>query len=974
VSVPASSILPVNPSFSPDPQQRVVLEHERGALLVTGAAGTGKTAALRERLAALIDGGADPERVALIVGSRRARDEAAALLLERLQGSLPTLHVLTIHGLAFHVLAERFAKLGYTEPPSVLSAADQFAQVRELLANQDVAGWPAYGHLLEMRAFADEVRQFLSRAQESLRTPEDIEERAGAAGLTGWLELARFYREYQEVADSLNVVDFAGLVQRAARVAGQGSSLFDHLMIDDYQDVTLAAEALISGLGAASVVVAGDPDAHVFSFQGSTDVPLRRFAQVFVGAATVILASAHRTGTDPVVPVAWHAAHTSEEHAALARELRRLHVEDNVPWASLAVVVRRQGTHLGGLLRALDDARIPRAVPERGLSLSAEPATFPYVLALRWIATTDVDERADLIESLLTSDLVRLSPAVARGLMRTAQTNAGAAGTALEHTDGLTPEETNDIAEVRTVLDAAAAVADRSVLDAFAILWRDLPSSRRLVARAEHEDDARRELDAVVAFGSAVADAGESADRSTSAFLASLEGAGHGPNASTWERMRPDAVQVLTAHGTAGQEFDSVLVAGAVEGNFPSLSRPEPMFDLAALDHPVSQADRNRARLEDERRLFQMVLGRARRRVVLLASDPHSGDRPASRSRFVEELKVPWVPVPEGPFQEPVSVREAASLWRRTLADTGVKAPERLAAIDGLVALGVDPSRWWFQREWTDTGRPLHDDFHLSYSKLSTLENCDLQHVLRNELGLGRPGGYHAWVGKTVHKLIEEVEKGELERSPAAMTAALDARWRHQEFPSKAVSETYRYLAKTKMLRNWFESYAETPATAIEQYFEFDYDGVKVIGFIDRIGPAVGGTAITDFKSGNADRAPKAEDSLQLGIYYLAVQEAEDLQQYRPVKMVELTYLKGNWRDGRIEHRKWVVSEGEEEAYAHRMRERLSGLIARMKDLDRTGVYAPHPYADCHFCEYKTLCPLFPEGRQLFPVDQVVGG
>ena len=56
----------------------------------------------------------------------------------------------------------------------------------------------------------------------------------------------------------------------------------------------------------------------------------------------------------------------------------------------MAVIVRRQGSHLGNLLRALDDARIPRAVPERGLSLTAEAATYPYPV-LMTMAATDAD-------------------------------------------------------------------------------------------------------------------------------------------------------------------------------------------------------------------------------------------------------------------------------------------------------------------------------------------------------------------------------------------------------------------------------------------------------------------------------------------------------------------------------------------------------------------------------------------------------
>jgi RecB family exonuclease len=510
------------------------------------------------------------------------------------------------------------------------------------------------------------------------------------------------------------------------------------------------------------------------------------------------------------------------------------------------------------------------------------------------------------------------------------------------------------------------------VSDAFAALWRDLPCSARLVAEAEGSPEGRRDLDEVVAFSRLVSQAGDSPDASVQAFVDALDAGRYGPGFPGSADGVLDAVQVLTAHGAVGREFHTLIVSGAVEGNFPSLSRPEPMFDLAVLDGPVSQSDRNRARYEDERRLFRMVLGRARRRVVLTASDVHP-DELSTRTRFAEELAVAWRPVPDGPFDDPVSVREAAAVWRRSLADLEAPAAQRLAALEGLAALGVDPARWWFQRAWTDTGRPLHETLRLSFSKLSTLDNCELQHVLRDELGLSRPGGYHAWVGKTIHGLIEEVERGEIEKTPVAIVAALDDRWRPQEFPSIAVSEAFRYIAKTRMLHNWFDRYAETPALAIERYFEFEFDGATVIGYIDRIGPTTqGGTCITDFKSGAAPRGEKAEDSLQLGIYFLAVNESEDLAEFRPVRAVELAYLKGHWRTGAIEPRRWQVNDREMEAYQERVKQRLSELIARERALIASETYRPNPYADCYFCEFKSLCPLYPEGQPVFASRELV--
>src|SRR5206468_5761379 len=104
----ASGDVPPSP-LAPDDLQRRILDHGSGTMLVTGPGGTGKTTALRERFARLIESGADPERVALVVGSRRARDDARGRLLERLSSSLPGLRVLTFHGLAYRVLKERDA-------------------------------------------------------------------------------------------------------------------------------------------------------------------------------------------------------------------------------------------------------------------------------------------------------------------------------------------------------------------------------------------------------------------------------------------------------------------------------------------------------------------------------------------------------------------------------------------------------------------------------------------------------------------------------------------------------------------------------------------------------------------------------------------------------------------------------------------------------------------------------------------------
>ncbi len=961
----------VAPLFSPDVDQQRVLDHTSGPLLVTGGAGTGKSAVLRERFARLIEGGADPERVALVVGSVGARDVARTALLDRLPASLPGLQVVTVHGLANRILREGHAVLGYAEPPQVLSAAEQFARVRELLEGEDPADWPAYGALLHLRGFVDEVRQFLVRAQEEMRTPESVTEAAERRGLTGWVELAAFWERYRTVMDDLNLVDFGALLQRAAAVAASSEPRFDHVLVDDLQDTTIAAEAILTAVRAPDLVAAADPEAHLFSFQGMSRAPLERFGDTFPGTTTVELSVRHRSSEPPEV-VAWVTPHASEEHASVARELRRLRVEDGTAWDAMAVVVRRQGAHLGGLLRALDDARIPRSVPERGLSLTAEPATRPYVLALRWLVA-DVPRREELAETLLTSDVVGLSPAATRGLLRAARTRTGSVANALDVDEGLTPEEAAQVAAAREALAKASLFAGMSVQDAFRVLWEELPCSRRLVEAGGAGSAERRELDMLVTFAYAVAESEDGADKSVEGFLEALDAGEHGPGRSAWERTRPDAVRVLTAHGAVGREFDAVIVTGVTEGNFPSVQRPEPMFDLAVLDRVVTNAERNRERLQDERRLFESVIARARRRVVLTCADDHPDrDELTVRSRFVTQRGLAWDPAPSGPYDEPVSVREATAVWRRQLAGSrraGLAPPGRARGARGPgrgPGTLVVPAR-------LDRHGPTAPRDHPGLVLAAVQPRGLPAHARAGGRAGARTAGWVPRMGGQDRAQADRRGRARRDLEGAA-SHGRGARPTVAAAGIPSASPSPRRSASSRashMLRNWYETYGERPALAIEQYFEFEFEGVNVIGYIDRIGAVGEGRhhASPTSRPARATTPARRRTACSWASTTWPCRSPRGSPTYKPVRTVELAFLRGNWKSPDIDFRKMPINERDEAEYQAAMRERLAELIRVKKALNETEVYPPNPYANCRFCDFKTLCPLYPEGQPVFPVD-----
>ena len=211
------------------------------------------------------------------------------------------------------------------------------------------------------------------------------------------------------------------------------------------------------------------------------------------------------------------------------------------------------------------------------------------------------------------------------------------------------------------------------------------------------------------------------------------------------------------------------------------------------------------------------------------------------------------------------------------------------------------PGTWWFQRGWTDTGQPRRAPSRLVPS--SPLDNCELQYVLGAELGLGRPVGYQAWVGSLVHRLIEDCERGEVAREP-------DARRRGR--PPVAAAGVPRQSGIGSLARAGQGPDAAELVPAVRSASRRRH-GARVrvrlrrrddrrLHRPDRARPRrVPGQPDHRLQDRSADRAPKANESLQLGIYYLAVLESAELREFQPVSGVELSYLKGDWRNGDLD-------------------------------------------------------------------------
>lgn len=933
----------------------------QGARLVLGAAGTGKTTLLCRRYTDLVRAG---ERgVLLLVHSRRTARVLSERILRELGSSTDQVRVATWHSFALGLLRDHYRALGYEREPGLLTAPEQYALVRDLLrAPEEARHWSGLRRLTRLAGFVEEMRQFVLRAQDALLSPEELAQKAQDAGRGDLVEAARFFRRYLDHMDAPDnhVVDHANVIAQAWRLM-QGEETgrrvradSRHLLVDDYQDVTPAQEGLLRALFADSVCAAADPEGRVFGFRGASAAADETFRRAFAPVSEERLETVHRG--EPA-RAAWRFDHLTEEAEAVARECLRMRVREGIPFGRTAIVVRRYGPTSNAIRRTLERAGVSYVVVGENRPLAGERALRPMLDLAR--LALGLGDREELLPGVLASPAVGLDAYEVRELRRQARIRGTTLASMLPDPPGDLPDRLRDVlARTHALCEHVRALDDEKARpdEVFWFLWSSLPSFRAIVAGGDAAD-----LDAVEAFARAIE---RFSDRRPGKgfgdYVEALEGVGFGPEPwSIPEERRPDAVRLLTAHQAAGDEFDAVIVAGCTDGEFPDVAERRLMLDVRDLVASGTPFERRSARLRDERRLFGIAVSRARLRVLLTAARETTHREALVPSPFVESLGLTWeTPVPD---PDPLTRDEAEAWARRRALDPSVSEEERRAALDLLARLdGVRPGDWWYERDWTDPGIPLvTGELRTSYSRLDKYDNCALQYLYAVELGLDPEQTHQMQVGSWVHDVVDRCARGEVAAEEGALIAALDEWWDPSVFPSVAI-EHRRRIDCEEMLRRWLAMDGDLDTLASEVDFSFPIDGAVMRGRIDRV-VRLGGSMVRliDYKTArNARSQEEVDDDLQLATYYLALRRDASLATLGQPKYLELAFLGAFYKDGFIRR---GLDPTRRPTYEADAEERLVGFVHGIKE-ER---FAPSPSADCQWCRFKILCPVWPEGDEV---------
>src|SRR5688572_17293640 len=288
-----------------NPEQAAAATHGSGPLLIIAGAGTGKTRTLIYRVAHLIDTGVKAERILLLTFTRRAAQEMLSRAERLVGGSSRKVHGGTFHATGHRLLRRFGAAAGLPRDFTIMDQGDS-ADLMQLSRSQ--LGYAAKGKRFPKK---ETLQYVYSRHLNTSISIEDIL-RDDYPQFVDYLEdFGKIYGDYTARKQQRNLVDYddlllfwAMLLEGSPEIGGRISSLYDQILVDEYQDTNVLQARILKGMCTthSNITVVGDDAQSIYSFRGANFRNILGFPKQFDGTTVVTLEQNYRS-TAPILDV-----------------------------------------------------------------------------------------------------------------------------------------------------------------------------------------------------------------------------------------------------------------------------------------------------------------------------------------------------------------------------------------------------------------------------------------------------------------------------------------------------------------------------------------------------------------------------------------------------------------------------------------------------------------------------------------------
>lgn len=623
--------------------QRQAVTHPGGPLLVLAGAGSGKTRVLTHRIAYLISAHSlSPYRILAVTftnkAAREMRDRTERLIGRSCRG----LWIGTFHSCCARILRESGGATGLPSDFVIFDDADQLALVRDCMKALNISV-----EQYKPRALLSRI----SRAKEQL---VDAAAFADAAADHYDRLCARVYVAYDEALRENNALDFDDLIMRTVQMLKENpevleryQSRFQHILVDEYQDINYAQYVLVNLLAEAhqNLFVVGDDDQSIYAFRGAQVDLMLRFERDFPSATIVKLEQNYRS-TQTILDVAHSVVRNNR-----ARMPKRLWTANG---AGGAVEVHELPNEMEEALFVMERIRKAVAAASRkygdfailyrtnAQSRAFEEVFINHRIPHRLVGARPFYQRREVKDILAylrvirnphdTVSLRRIINVPPRGIgavtLNFLDARAQVRGASLwtlisdeETTATLSPRAREAVRSFAAQMERWRGLAQSAtVADLAKTVVTESGYLRALEESRDPEDADRIEnVNELLAVAQRF-DEGDDEDKTLAKFLEQVALVSDLDDAD----LTQNAVTLMTFHASKGLEFESVFMVGMEQGTFPH---------QRALDTDGG--------LEEERRLCYVGITRAKSELCITYASSralYGGPSATICSKFIEEM------------------------------------------------------------------------------------------------------------------------------------------------------------------------------------------------------------------------------------------------------------------------------------------------------------------------------------------------